>query len=237
MLSNLPAFLRPGLFDPKNIERVLYDMTNQAGAKGWTTMSDSVLGGRSECSLKWHEEGFLRFTGNLSTEKSADMVRTGFCNANAPKNRPPLDLSEMEGVLIRMRTDGKRYTITVEPESYFEGSVYQAFIKVPPGRWVDVMLPFGSLVHTAGGRFRDPLELDNVRLEGFGVSISSAVNAGRAGTFELDLLMVKACTRLPTGTENAEVIDLRRKTIESESSDERLIEERGTDEDSKTTNL
>jgi Complex I intermediate-associated protein 30 (CIA30) len=58
-------------------------------AQGWATASDSAAGGRSTCSVAWHDEedGFMRFSGNVSGVLGHGMARSGFCATRSPKVR------------------------------------------------------------------------------------------------------------------------------------------------------
>jgi Complex I intermediate-associated protein 30 (CIA30) len=63
--------------------------------------------------------------------------------------RSPIELQEYEGVVMKVRSDGRVYAVNLEPQSYFDGDLYQGYIIAPPGRWTEVTFPFDGLALTS----------------------------------------------------------------------------------------
>src|SRR6476646_9215376 len=50
---------------------------------------------------------------------------------------------------MKVRSDGRVYAVNLEPQSYFDGDLYQGYIIAPPGRWTEVTFPFDGLALTS----------------------------------------------------------------------------------------
>jgi Complex I intermediate-associated protein 30 (CIA30) len=70
-------------------------------------------------------------------------------NTTTTQLRSPIELQEYEGVVMKVRSDGRVYAVNLEPQSYFDGDLYQGYIIAPPGRWTEVTFPFDGLALTS----------------------------------------------------------------------------------------
>jgi Complex I intermediate-associated protein 30 (CIA30) len=50
---------------------------------------------------------------------------------------------------MKVRSDGRVYAVNLEPQSYFDGDLYQGYIIAPSGRWTEVTFPFDGLALTS----------------------------------------------------------------------------------------
>jgi len=159
----------------------------QPGPISWSIVNDGVMGGRSSSQMESSQEGTALFKGFVSLENNG-----GFASTRAAI--PPLDLSSDEGVILRVRGDGRRYQLRFRVDQSFDGVAYRAEFDTSPGRWMEVKLPFeafqasyrGSVLHDV-----EPLDLARIRQVGFLIADKTE------GTFSLEIAWLKAYASAP----------------------------------------
>lgn len=142
----------------------------------WTSINDDVMGGVSE-SVMTPEDGFAAFRGRVSFENNG-----GFASV---RSAPTVyDLGTFEGLLIRVRGDGKRYGLRLRsPETR---PSYQAILEPPTDQWCEIRLPFDSFRSVYRGRDvpdAPALDLSNVRTMGL-------IITRQEGPFKLDIAWI-----------------------------------------------
>jgi NADH dehydrogenase [ubiquinone] 1 alpha subcomplex assembly factor 1 len=149
----------------------------------WRTINDGVMGGVSSSSFVV-KNGVARFEGTVSLENDG-----GFASV---RSRPrDYDLSPFQGMLLRVRGDGKRYAFRMRTTSAFDGISYEAGFKTVAGQWITVPIPFEAFQPVFRGRLvrdAEPLNLESVKTFGFLISDK------QAGKFCLEVDWVKAYT-------------------------------------------
>ncbi|MBF2003340.1 MAG: CIA30 family protein [Synechococcales cyanobacterium M58_A2018_015] len=122
--------------------RAIFDFTQPSDAfkEIWGALDDVVMGGVSESSLRL-ADGVAYFSGVVSTANSG-----GFASVRTRNLEPALDLSQYDGVELRVKGDGKRYKFMLRSETRWDGVAYCASFDTVPDRWVTVRLPFTSLI-------------------------------------------------------------------------------------------
>lgn len=148
---------------------------------GWYVVNDDVMGGRSEGGFDIGE-GTLRFTGNTNTRGG------GFSSIrSAPL---ALDLSGCDGIRVRVKADGRRYTwrLTTDARYYGREVAYWADFETIAGEWQVVDIPFSDFVPRFRGSVLDGPALDTGNIRGMGLMIYDK----RDGAFELELDSVGA---------------------------------------------
>ena len=148
----------------------------------WQVINDGVMGGGLSSSRFSVAEGFACFQGSVSLENNG-----GFASARSQPQEH--DLSPFQGVLLRVRGDGKRYALRLRNSSDFDGVSYQAHFVTVSGQWISLLLPFESFKPVFRGRLvqnAEPLDLKSVKTFGFLISDK------QAGGFRLDISSVKA---------------------------------------------
>ncbi|CAM9571515.1 unnamed protein product, partial [Heterosigma akashiwo] len=160
--------------------------------ESWDSVTDSGYGGKSRANIQ-HIVGssstYARFSGNTSLHKSGKLVRSGFCAIRSQKWEPPLPLEDFEGLEISLRTDGRTYTLNMEPEAFMPNELYQGFLTTQPGKWDIVQLPFNRLLCTLGGYPKtNQQQVDKLKLISLGIAIAD----GKEGEFQVDIEYIKA---------------------------------------------
>ena len=160
---------------------VLADFSTSQGKPDWYVVNDNVMGGRSEGGFTI-EEGELRFAGRTNTDGG------GFSSI---RTRPvEFDLSMHDGIRLRIKGDGRRYTWRLTTAARWEGRevAYWADFDTQDGSWSTVDIPFSRFVpRYRGARLEGP-ELDPAQITGLGLMIYDR----RDGPFELRLSAVHA---------------------------------------------
>jgi len=116
------------------------------GFSGWSTLNDTVMGGRSQGGCRATSEGLL-----LEAQVVAE--GGGFVSCRSPRWQPPLNLSEATGLELLLDGDGRRYKLAIALAD-LPGRLADV---IPGGlRWVadfdtqadgptQVVIPFSSL--------------------------------------------------------------------------------------------
>lgn len=166
---------------PADANLVLADFSTTEGDPGWYVVNDNVMGGRSEGGFTI-DDGALRFAGRTNTDGG------GFSSI---RTRPvEFDLSTYDGIRLRVKGDGRRYTWRLSTNARWQGGevAYWADFDTQDGTWSTVDIPFSRFVPRYRGTRLDGPELDPGRITGMGLMIYDRVD----GPFELRLAAVNA---------------------------------------------
>jgi monofunctional biosynthetic peptidoglycan transglycosylase len=130
----------------------------------WRVVNDGVMGGLSQGSVAHTETGELVFAGNLSLENNG-----GFSSIRS--DRVSLDLGHAEGLVIRVKGDGRTYQLRLSNSTTYRGreAVFMAEFATMKGEWIEVHVPFDRFVGTWFGRLIPDATLDpsDIRRLGF----------------------------------------------------------------------
>ena len=148
---------------------------------GWYVVNDNVMGGRSEGDFSRQEDG-LRFAGRTNTRGG------GFSSI---RTRPmQLNLSNHDGIRLKVLGDGRRYTWRLTTTARWRGRqvAYWADFETRKGEWQTVNIPFSSFIPRFRGYELDGPVLDPGQITGMGLMIYDKQD----GPFELQLATVHA---------------------------------------------
>lgn len=158
---------------------------------GWTTVLDGVMGGRSQGALRLLP-GSLEFRGTLNTNGG------GFASV---RSRDRLtDLHAYQGIRVRVRGDGRRYTLRLREAGARNGVTYRADFMTRDawkakgavaGPWETVWLPFDAFTPKWRGRRLELPPLDTSRVCGLGLTLADGVD----GPFRIQWSQVAAYPR------------------------------------------
>ncbi len=148
---------------------------------GWYVVNDNVMGGRSEGDFSIRE-GELHFAGRTNTNGG------GFSSIRT--NRVELDLAKYDGIRLRVKGDGRRYTWRLSTDARWRGREigYWADFDTDEGAWRTVDIPFSRFIPRYRGTRLDGPELDPAQITGMGLMIYDKLD----GPFELRLAGVHA---------------------------------------------
>ena len=148
----------------------------------WVAVNDNVMGGVSDGRVRMTDHGTLEFFGSISLENNG-----GF--ASIRSRRDDVDLSSFDGLLIRVRGDGKRYDLNLRTNIRIMAGSYRAKFDTNTNVWQEIYVPFNEFVPTSFGRVRKDLPaLDPSKIRSFGFLISDK----QVGPFSLEVEWIKA---------------------------------------------
>jgi monofunctional biosynthetic peptidoglycan transglycosylase len=153
----------------------------EEGAEPWRNIDDAVMGGVSRSTMTGGS-GTALFEGVVSLENNG-----GFASVRSrPANHA---LAGFDGVVVRMKGDGKTYAVRLRTSAAFDGVSYQSLVDTVPGEWIERRLPFSAFRPVFRGRpvpGSQPLEPAEIRT--FGLLISGE----QEGPFRLELDWIRA---------------------------------------------
>lgn len=126
----------------------------------WGAVDDVVMGGVSESGIRLMS-GSALFSGNVSIDNSG-----GFASVRTRNFDPSLNLTNYQGIELRVKGDGQRYKIFVRTEATWDGLGYAYSFDTKPQEWTMVRVPFGDLVPIFRAKtVRDarPIDLSQIR--------------------------------------------------------------------------
>jgi NADH dehydrogenase [ubiquinone] 1 alpha subcomplex assembly factor 1 len=166
-------------------EQFLFEFGNPFHTRGWHPVDDVVMGGVSRSEFR-HEVSQGVFTGEVSFEKNG-----GFCSVRSA----PLEtyfsgsLESYSGLVIRVRGDGKRYSLRLRTDENLDGTSFEWPFEARD-RWDELRVPWKALTAIFRGQrvwFARGLEPANVRTLGF-------IITGQPGPFRLEIDWIKLWT-------------------------------------------
>ena len=161
-------------------QTILFDFSKPDAAKAWQTVNDGVMGGISDGNVRIAEKT-LEFYGTLSLENNGGL-------ASVRSKAAKMDLSKYDGLVFKVRGDGREYYLNVHVPSFQIAFSYRASFKTEKDKWTEVTIPFADLKATSFGRIVEkakPLDASNVEAVGFLLADK------KAGPFKLDVAWIK----------------------------------------------
>lgn len=161
--------------------KTIVDFKNPDAVR-WSIVNDGVMGGVSSGDLELTEDQTVIFTGFLSLENNG-----GFASARAAF--PSLDLSGYDGVVLRVRGDGRTYQLRFRTSNNFDGVAYSSEFGTDSGQWMEIRLPLSGFKPTFRGRVpRGAPPFDPARIRQMTVLIGDK----KEGPFKLEIEWVRA---------------------------------------------
>lgn len=176
-------------------EKLIFDFSHPSETlkTAWGAVDDVVMGGVSESGMRLVENRAI-FSGNVSTANNG-----GFASVRTRNFEPPLDLSDYEGIELRVHGDGKRYKFIIRCEGKWDGIGYcysfDTFSNIPK----TIRIPFADLIPVfraktvpEAGEF-DASRVYSMQLMQTKFEYDGALNPRfSTGLFRLDLESIKA---------------------------------------------
>jgi len=121
----------------QNENNVLINSLLMKTVNQWRIVNDGVMGGLSSSKAIVNNESKIVFSGNVSLENNG-----GFASLRSPVK--DYDFSEFTGLELKLKTDGKRYSISMKETSYFTGYFYTKSFETKKDEWIVVRIPFNE---------------------------------------------------------------------------------------------
>ena len=150
-------------------------------ALGWYVQNDNVMGGKSEGGFDI-SSGQLLFSGNTNTDGG------GFSSI---RSKPlDLDLSAYDGIRVKVKADGRRYTWGMQTDARWRGRRvgYWADFDTTAGEMDVIDIPFADFFPQYRGFKLDGPELNTLQISEFALYQYDKTD----GPFELRLISVQA---------------------------------------------
>lgn len=162
---------------------IVSDFSVPGEARLWGAVNDGVMGGRSSGGSYFTGESMV-FSGVINTNGGGfSSVRRGL---------EPGTLAGKDGLLIRVKTDGRAYRLTVRTAERFRGRsvAYTADIEVrKDADWVEAYVPFDAFSASVFGQSvpAPPLNPETAWSVGF------ILGDGQDGPFKMEAEWIKVC--------------------------------------------
>jgi hypothetical protein len=194
----LDAFVRlanPEL--PNSTNRELFDFTepDQDLVNAWFAVNDGVMGGVSDSGLQI-VNGRAFFKGNVSIDRGG-----GFASIRTQNFNPPLDLSNYQGISLKVRGSGsaQRFKLFLRPSEQWDGISYGYSFDTNANAFTDLRIPFSNLMPVKRAKIvNDAPPLERRQVSSIQIMLSKFEYDGglnpsfRPGEFELELCSIGA---------------------------------------------
>ncbi len=159
--------------------QVLFDFETKKGR--WLAVNDNVMGGVSEGGAQPTAEGVLDFSGNLSLENNG-----GFSSVRAVLE--PGSLKGHEGIILRIRGDGRSYYINLHTERRTTPGSWRAPLLPEKNQWSEIRVPFRNFEWTLFGQRLPGRSIESRDVQSLGFTISDK----KEGPFKLQVDWIRA---------------------------------------------
>ena len=157
--------------------------SSEAESLGWRVVDDGVMGGRSKGSIKVSDDGILTFSGKLSLENNG-----GFSSLRT--ERLKMNLAEADGLVARVKGDGRTYQMRFNTEARFRGMEvsFKADFKTKKDEWIEVKVPFEQFKGSFRGMSLSKEKFDPGKISRVGLLLGDK----KQGPFELQVDWIRA---------------------------------------------
>jgi hypothetical protein len=179
IMANLPGPPLNASDSESEGQLMITDFTSESADLGWFTQNDNVMGGRSQGGFE-QAHGELIFSGSTNTNGG------GFSSIRTQALQ--LDLSSYDGIRLRVKGDGRRYTWQLQTNARWRGwrINYWAEFETLADEWRIVDIPFSNFYPQFRGFKLDGPELDRGQITEMGLYIYDK----KDGPFELRMTSV-----------------------------------------------
>ena len=179
---------------PAATDRVLFDFTNPNAdiKETWGVIDDVVMGGVSQSGIRLADNKAI-FSGNVSTENNG-----GFASVRIRNIEPPLNLSDYEGIELKVTGDGKRYKFIARSEDKWDGVGYSYSFDTIYDYPTTIKIPFKDLIPVFRAKTVEEATLNTEKIYSMQLMLSKFEYDGElnpkfeAGSFKLEVEYIKA---------------------------------------------
>ena len=146
----------------------------------WNIVNDSVMGGRSQATLKLINNTYANFKGYLSLQNNG-----GFSSIRA--YYPP-DLTNLKSIVLKVRGDGRKYNFRIRGNTESWASYTHSFDTVE-GEWNEIELKIDDFYPVYRGyTLKNMPQLSEVIIKEIGIMLSDKIE----GSFSIDIDWIMA---------------------------------------------
>lgn len=100
----------------------------------WSIINDGVMGGLSSSKVIINDSTIV-FSGNVSLKNNG-----GFASLRSPIKE--YNFGKSSGIEVKIKGDGKRYSVLMKETDYFNGYFYQRSFETINDEWIVIRIPF-----------------------------------------------------------------------------------------------
>lgn len=180
---------------PQAGEKVIFDFANPSIdlQETWGAVDDVVMGGVSQSKIRLAENRAI-FAGIVSTDNNG-----GFASVRTRNFTPPMDLSDYEGIELRVKGDGKRYKFITRCEGKWDGVGYCYSFDTIHDYPTTIRIPFLDLIPVFRAKtVQEASQLDSAKIYSMQLMLSKFEYDGELnpkfepGSFKLEVEYIKA---------------------------------------------
>jgi len=165
----------------QNDENFLLNAALMKTENQWRIVNDGVMGGLSSSKAVIKDDKII-FSGNVSLENNG-----GFASLRSPVK--DYNFENFSGIEIKIKGDGKRYSISMKETTYFSGYFYTSSFETKKDEWIVAQIPFNQFKLYYFGKDTNSskkIPLDNIK------EISLLIGDKQEGEFnaEIDYIML-----------------------------------------------
>lgn len=176
------------------IHRPIFDFTQPTSnlQEVWGALDDVVMGGVSQSGIQIGA-ATANFSGTVSTENSG-----GFASVRTRNFEPPLDLSEFDGIELRLKGDGNRYKFMLRTETRWDGIAHCYSFDTVADNWITVQIPFTAFTPVFRAKTVNNSPIDPSHIHAMQLMLSKFEYDGelnphfQAGFFQLQVESIQA---------------------------------------------
>ncbi|MBJ7259923.1 MAG: CIA30 family protein [Chthoniobacterales bacterium] len=157
--------------------KFLFNFTDPDAMSGWQVEDDVVMGGLSQGKLTRDPAGYLVFRGEVSLENNG-----GF--SSVQNNFTPIDVSEYQHAVIRLKGDGKDYRFIVESDPNARHYYVAEF--TTKGGWQEINISLRKMYPMRRG---DRLDIPDYPGKSL-AQVRFMIANGRAENFQLEIASI-----------------------------------------------
>lgn len=142
----------------------------------WRIVNDGVMGGLSS-SKAVVQDDIIIFSGDVSLKNNG-----GFASLRSPVIE--YNFEGYSGIEIKIKGDGKRYSISMKETTYFTGLFFTSAFEAKKDEWITIRLPFDQFMLYSFGRktsSKKKIPTDNIK------EISLLIGDKQAGVFKAEV--------------------------------------------------
>ncbi|MDC7998133.1 CIA30 family protein [Gilvibacter sediminis] len=170
-----------GVFVMWATQPLLIDFGTQGNNQEWFALNDGVMGGMSSGNLNYTPTSFI-FEGQVSLENNG-----GFASARGPFEA--MDLSRFSTVIIKYRSTGMDFALTLNNSRLWYRPNYKASLPETDGQWKTISLDLNDFkeyrVGKATGNAISPQVLKKI------IRLGLISDEKRAGIYSIEVDFIK----------------------------------------------
>ncbi len=146
--------------------KTIFDFSAVSSEAEWDIINDGVMGGISRSRFSIRANGLAEFSGEVSLENNG-----GFASCRSLPH--DFKLAGFADIVVRVRGDGKRYSLRLKTDTESDGVIYQVKFASEEDKWIEIVAPFASFKPTFRGKLLPdilPLKPEEIRQIGFLIS-------------------------------------------------------------------